>query len=135
MRLSLRAGAAIAVVLATVLNVAGVFSEEAIHWLNLFVGFAFAVLWASLVFGLLARWAGRSSTRAWLVGLACAILGVLAVVAFWSALPPVLGMAGVYLGLVAYASGRRVGAVAAAVGILAIALDAVMYATDIASRV
>jgi hypothetical protein len=46
--------AAIAVAISPLLNALGVFTEEAIHWLNLVVGFLTAAVAAAIVFGALA---------------------------------------------------------------------------------
>ena len=128
-----------AVLVSTILNAAGVFSEDEIHWLNLLLGFMFALVGALIVFGWFARRAERRPSSAWVTGLACAVLGLLLVVAFWSGLPPVLGLAGAYLGYVSYSSGlprwpRWAGVAAMITGGLAVAADIAVYIGDVASR-
>jgi ABC-type dipeptide/oligopeptide/nickel transport system permease component len=137
--LSLRGWAVVAVLLSAALNAAGVFSEEEIHWLNLALGLGFAAIAAAAVFGLVARRAYRNERSAWRTGVLLAVLALLTVPAFWSGLPPVFAVAAVALGLRALTlaqrpSSRRGGVVAVTLGGLAIALDVVAYATDIASR-
>jgi hypothetical protein len=129
-------GAAVAaVVLSTTLNAIGVFTEEDIHWLNLLIGFGVALAGAVLVFGWFARRAARRPERAWRTGLACAVVGLLLVAAFWSGLPPVFGAASVYLGVIARRSGATTwGSAAIVLGALALAADVTAYATDVASR-
>jgi hypothetical protein len=134
-----RNAAIVAVALSTGLNALGVFTEEAIHWVNLLIGFGAAVLAALVVFGWFVRRARRDPARAWRTAVVCSVLGLLAVAAFWSGLPPVLGVAGAQLGLLAHraagsTTARRLGAAAAAVGVLAVALDVVAYLTDVLSR-
>jgi hypothetical protein len=128
------AAATCGVLLATVLNAVGVFTEVEIHWVNLAVGFGLALLWTAVVFGIVARLAERTANRAAWTGCVCGVLGVLTVVAFWSALPPVLGAAAVYLGLVGRNGRRWLGAGAVVLGVAAIVLDVGAYATDVASR-
>jgi hypothetical protein len=123
--------AAIAVAISTVLNALGVFTEEAIHWLNLFIGFLSATAAALIVFGWFVRRACRPSARAWPTALVFAVLAFLTVPAFWSGLPPVFGVAAIYVGRRA---GGRTGLAAIAIGALAVAADVAAYATDIASR-
>jgi hypothetical protein len=134
MTLSRRAAAALGVAVSAVLSAVGVFTEKEIHWLNLSVGLGLALLWAVLVFGVLVRWAERSPGRAGITGVACGVVGVLAVAAFWSGLPPVLAAAAVYLGLVSHRAGRRIGIAAIVLGGAALVLDLVAYASDVASR-
>ena len=95
-------------------------------------GFGVAV---ATVLNLLGRWAERSPGRAAWVGVACGLLGVLTVAAFWAALPPVLGAAAVYLGLVGRSGGRGAGTTATVLGAAALALGVAAYAGDVASRV
>jgi hypothetical protein len=136
---SVLAPAALAVALSTVLNVVGVFSEDEIHWVNLFVGFALAVAGAAVVFGWLARRALRRGPGAWKTAIGVAVVGLLSLAAYWSNLPPILGVAAAYLG---HASrdgdstpvARRAGAVAIGLGALVLIVDVVLYATDVASR-
>jgi hypothetical protein len=129
-------GAAIAAVaLSTTLNAIGVFTEEEIHWLNLLIGFGVALAGAALVFGLFARRAARRPERAWRTGLTCGVIGLLLVAAFWSGLPPVFGVASVYLGVIARRSSAITwGSAAIVLGTLAVAADVAAYATDVASR-
>jgi hypothetical protein len=129
-----------AIVVAGLLNTAGVFSEDAIHWKNWALGFAFVAIAAAVVFGLFVRRARVNPNRAWITGLVFAVLGVLTVVAFWSGLPPVFGTAGMYLGIVSFRLGttttaNRAGAVVAVIGAAALVIDVFMFATDIATRV
>jgi hypothetical protein len=79
--------AAIAVAVSTVLNALGVFTEEAIHWLNLFIGFLTATVAAAIVFGWFVRRAvaamylgRRAQTVARRGGLAAIVVGALALV-------------------------------------------------------
>ena len=127
--------AAVSVALSELLNAAGVFSEEEIHWVNLLLGLVIASVAALVVFGLFARRAARRPASAWRVGLVFGALALLTVPAFWSGLPPVFGGAAVYLGLVSDARGmKRTGLAAVALGALAIVLDITAYASDVASR-
>lgn len=135
-RRELLAAAVAAVALSTTLNVIGVFTEEDIHWLNLLVGFIVAVAGAALIIGWFARRAARRPASAWKTGLVLSVIGLLLVAAFWSGLPPVFGVASIYLGGVARRAGATTaGTSAAALGVLAVAADVAAYATDIASRV
>jgi hypothetical protein len=63
-RPTLLEAAAIAVAISTVLNAIGVFTEEAIHWLNLFIGFIIATVAAGIVFGWFTRRASRPEVPA-----------------------------------------------------------------------
>lgn len=137
-RLGPALGAAVAI--SALLNTAGVFSEEAIHWANWMLGFAFIIVSAAIVFGVFVRRAQRSPARAWRTGLVFGLLGLLTVVAFWSGLPPVFAVAAMYLGSISYMRGerqraKRAGMIALSVGALALVLDVVFYAADIATRV
>ena len=87
-RPTLREAAAIAVAISTVLNALGVFTEEAIHWLNLFIGFLTAAVAAAIVFGWFVRRASRLAARTWPTALVFAVLALLTVPVFWSGLPP-----------------------------------------------
>lgn len=131
-------GAAIAV--SGLLNTAGVFTEDAIHWANWLLGFAFIGISAVIVFGWFVRRAIAKPDRAWRAGLVFGLLGLLTVVAFWSGLPPVFAVAGIYLGTVSLRNGttstaRLVGGGIVALGAIALVLDVVLYASDIATRV
>lgn len=124
--------AAIAVAISTVLNAVGVFTEEAIHWLNLFVGFLIAAVAAAIVFGWFARRASRPEARGWPTALVFGLLALITLPAFWSGLPPVFAVAAMYLGRRA---GGREGVAAIVLGAVALVLDLVLYAGDVASRV
>jgi CDP-diglyceride synthetase len=124
--------AAIAVAISTVLNAFGVFTEDAIHWLNLFVGFLIAAAAALIVFGWFVRRSSRPGARAWPAAIVFAVLALITVPAFWSGLPPVFGVAAIYLGR---RSRSRGGIAAIALGALALVADIGAYATDIAGRV
>jgi hypothetical protein len=124
--------AAIAVAISTVLNAIGVFTEEAIHWLNLFIGFMIATVAAAIVFGWFTRRASRPEVRGWPTALVFGLLALVTLPAFWSGLPPVFAVAAMYLGRRA---GGRAGIAAIVVGALALVLDLVLYAGDIATRV
>jgi hypothetical protein len=128
-----------AIVVAALLNTAGVFSEDVIHWVNWMLGFAFIAASAAIVFGLFVRLAGQKPASAWRAGLLLALLGLLTIPAFWSGLPPIFAFAGMYLGGVSRMEGgtrlaRRAGIVALVVGALALVLDVVFYVGDIATR-
>jgi Na+/proline symporter len=130
---------AVAIIFASVLNTLGVFTEESIHWTNWLIGFASIALAAAIVFGWFVRRAARNEGKAWRAGLVFGVLGVLTVAAFWSGLPPIFGVAAIYLGAVAHrrcADGRaRWAAVGAmSLGSLALVLDVLAYGSDIASR-
>lgn len=130
---------ALAVALSTVLNAIGVFTEDAVHWVNLLIGFIIALAAGAVVFGWFARRALRSEAKTWRTAVVCAALGLVAVPVFWSGLPPVLGGAGAFLGYIAFTSAttklaRRAGGAAIALGALAIVGDVLMYAGDVASR-
>ena len=132
----LRAAAA-AVLISTVLNALGVFTEDAIHWVNLLIGFAMALVAAALVFGLLVRRAERTPGRAAWWGLGFAVLALLTVPAFWSGLPPVFGVAAIYLGRTAWRTAEprpRAAILCVVLGVAAILADVGAYATDEASR-
>jgi hypothetical protein len=131
-RPTLLEAAAIAVAISTALNVAGVFTEEAIHWLNLLIGFLIAAAAAFIVFGLFVRRACRAGARVWPTALVLAVLGLITVPAFWSGLPPILAVAAIYLGRRA---ASRAGVAAIVIGVLALVGDVGAYATDIAGRV
>jgi hypothetical protein len=131
-RPSLLESAAIAVAISTVLNALGVFTEEAIHWLNLVIGFLIAAVAAAIVFGWFARRASRPGGRAWLTALVFATLALITVPAFWSGLPPVFAVAAIHLGR---RSGGRAGVAAIVIGGIALIADIGAYATDIASRI
>lgn len=93
---------------------------------------SFALVIAGVVFGLVAPWAtrraqGMRSNRPATAGLVASVLGVLAIVAFWSGLPIILGGAGVALGLTgkerAAEAGRgRIALAAIALGVIAVLL-------------
>ena len=92
------------------------------------------------MFGWFVRRAARNERKAWRTGLVFGVLGVLTVAAFWSGLPPIFGVAAIYLGAVAYRGGTdgtaRWAAVGAmSLGSLALVLDVIAYGSDIASRV
>jgi hypothetical protein len=77
---------------------------------------------ALLVFGLLVPWARRSATRSAGVGLALAVIGLVAIpVAFWSGMVVVVAAAGTVLGLsarhAAASAGRSAGLATTAVSI------------------
>jgi hypothetical protein len=131
-RPALLAPATIAVAISTALNALGVFTEEAIHWLNLFVGFAGAAAAAAIVFGLFVRRACRPGARTWPTAVVFGVLALLTVPVFWSGLPPVFGVAAIYLGRRA---ASRAGVAAMAIGAVALVADVAAYATDVASRV
>jgi hypothetical protein len=136
-RLGVVVGAAI--VVTALLNTAGVFSEDAIHWANWLLGFAFMAVSAAIVFGVFVRRAERKPAKAWRAGVLFALLGLLTLAAYWSGLPPIFAFAGMYLGVVAYVQGgtlvaKRAGLVSLAVGALALVLDVVLYSGDIATR-
>jgi hypothetical protein len=131
-RPSLLESAAIAVAISTVLNALGVFTEEAIHWLNLVIGFLVAVVAAAIVFGWFVRRASRPGARAWPTALVFAVLALITVPAFWSGLPPVFAVAAIYLGR---RSGGRAGLAAIVIGAIALIADVAAYGTDIASRI
>ena len=124
--------AAIAVAISTLLNALGVFTEDAIHWLNLVIGFLIAAVAAAVVFGWFVRRACRPGARAWPTALVFAVLALITVPAFWSGLPPVFAVAAIYLGRRA---ANRAGLAAIVVGALALLADVGAYATDIAGRV
>ena len=130
---------ALAIISASVLNTLGVFTEDAIHWTNWLIGFASIALAAAIVFGWFVRRAARHEGTAWRAGLVFGVLGVLTVAAFWSGLPPIFGVAAIYLGALAYrgetdgiARWAAVGAMS--LGSLALVLDVIAYGSDIASR-
>lgn len=75
------------------------------------------VVWA-FVFGWYAPRA-QSPARA---GLVASLLGLVSVAAFWSALPLLLGAAGIVFGVQGAPAARRIGLAAVALGSLAIAL-------------
>jgi small-conductance mechanosensitive channel len=124
--------AAIGVAISTVLNAPGVFTEDAIHWLNLVIGFVIAAVAAAIVFGWFVRRACRPGARAWPTALVFAVLALITVPAFWSGLPPVFAVAAIYLGR---RSASHAGLAAIVLGVLAVAGDVGAYATDIAGRV
>jgi hypothetical protein len=125
--------AAVAIAISTTLNAVGVFTEEDIHWVNLFMGFASAVIAAAVVFGVVVRRVMHEPRRAAWWGVVFGALGIVTVVAFWSGLPPVFGVAAIYLGRTVQT--RSYPALAAtALGIVALVADVVAYATDVASR-
>jgi Na+/proline symporter len=130
---------AIAIIFASVLNTVGVFTEDAIHWTNWLIGFAIIALGAVIVFGWFVRRAARNERKAWRAGLVFGVLGVLTVAAFWSGLPPIFGVAAIYLGAVAHGvrtegPGRWAAVGAMSLGSLALVLDLLAYGSDIASR-
>jgi hypothetical protein len=131
-RPTLLEAATIGVAISTVLNALGVFTEEAIHWLNLLIGFLIAAVAAAVVFGWFVRRASRPGARAWPTALVFAVLALITVPAFWSGLPPVFAVAAIYLGRRA---ASRAGVAAIALGALALVADVGAYATDIAGRV
>jgi hypothetical protein len=124
--------AVIAVAISTLLNALGVFTEDAIHWLNLVIGFLIAAVAAAVVFGWFVRRACRPGVRAWPTALVFAVLALITVPAFWSGFSPVFAVAAIYLGRRA---ASRAGLAAIVVGALALLADAGAYATDIAGRV
>jgi hypothetical protein len=138
-RPSILVAGTIAVSISSVLNALGVFTEEAIHWFNLFIGLAAYTAAALVVFGWFVRRACRPEARAWPTALVFALLALLTVPAFWSGLPPIFGVAAIYVGSVARekdaVSAKRAGLIAIVIGLLAIALDIAAFATDIARRV
>ena len=132
--------AGVAIIFASVLNTLGVFTEDAIHWTNWLIGFASIALAAAIVFGWFVRRAARNERKAWRTGLVFGVLGVLTVAAFWSGLPPIFGVAAIYLGAVAYrgetdGTARWAAVGAMSLGSLALVLDVIAYGSDIASRV
>lgn len=70
------------------------------------------------------------SNRPAVVGLACSILGLLLVVAFWSGLPIVLGTAGALLGRGARTTGGGLALAAVIIGVAAIVLDLLGFLVD-----
>jgi hypothetical protein len=139
--ITLRVAAAVAVAVSQALNALGVFSEEAIHWLNLVFGMAIAIAAATVVFGWFARRAQRDSRRAWRTGVILALLGILTLPAFWSGLPPIFGVAAIFLGLIAAtgesgrgSTARRGGIAAVVLGVAAVGLDVALTVGDVVSR-
>lgn len=136
----LRTAAAVAVAIALIQNTLGVFTEVEIHWTNWLLGFLIVGVAAAVVFGRFVRRASGSATKSWRTGLVLAVFGLLTVAAFWSWLPPIFGVAAMYLGFAAYqrgtsATARRAGIGVVILGVLAIVLDVAVFADDIASRV
>jgi Na+/proline symporter len=132
--------AAVAVIFASILNTLGVFTEDAIHSTNWLIGFASIALAAAIVFGWFVRRSARNAHKAWRAGLVLGVLSVLSVAAFWSGLPPIFGVAAIYLGAVAYrgqtnGTARWAGISAMSLGSLALILDVLAYGSDIASRI
>ncbi|MFL6030648.1 MAG: hypothetical protein ACJ74D_11520 [Gaiellaceae bacterium] len=134
------ARAAVAAIgISVVLNTIGVFTEDEIHWVNLLIGAVVAVVAALVVFGLLVRRvAGKPSEAAWW-GVGLGLFGIfVAGAAFWSQLPPVLGLAAIYLGRTAWGDGTkgpsRTAIAAVVLGILTVLADVAAYAADVATR-
>ena len=91
------------------------------------------------MFGWFVRRAERRPMKAWATGVICAVLGLLLVAAFWSGLPPILGIAGMYLGYISYHTRQprwpRWGGVSAlTIGGIAVVTDVAIYVSDISSR-
>ena len=88
------------------------------------------VVAAAIVFGwVVPRWSDRPKAAG--VGLGLSIAGLVFVLAFWSGLPPVLGVGGILLGQAARARGRGGMATAAiTVGTLALVSDVAIYVMD-----
>ncbi len=104
-------------------------SDGALRELTTIVGLTLAA--AAVVFGLvLPRVLG--SRRAASVGLVLSVLGLLLVAVFWSGLTPTFAIGGIVLGAAARRSNLRatVGAVAMAVGSLALVGYAAVYVAD-----
>ncbi len=90
---------------------------------------------ALVVFGVVVRRGLKRESAAW-TGLVLSVLGLLAIAAFWSGLPPVLAAGGILLGWVsrdASRYGRVVAWAAIVIGAVAIVGDVVVYVGDIAS--
>ena len=91
----------------------------------------------TLVFGVFVRRAARRPPRAAWWGVGFGVLGLVTVPAFWSGLPPVFGVAAIFLGRVAWTRAEprpRAGLAAVVIGVTAILADVFAYATDVASR-
>lgn len=89
------------------------------------------VLAAVIVFGWLVRQTFRSGAFGG-TGLILAVLGLVSLLIFWSGLPPILGLAGAFLGWVGRE--RRKGNLAMAalvVGVLVLVADLLIYIQDL----
>jgi hypothetical protein len=86
---------------------------------------------ALVVFGLVVRRGLRKESAAW-TGLALSALGVLAIAAFWSGLPPVLAGGGILLGWVSRdaSRGRAAAWSAICVGTFALIADLALYVSS-----
>ena len=128
-----------AIAIAAVLNAIGVFTEDDIHWVNLLIGGAVAAVGALVVFGLLVRRVARTPGKAVWWGVGLGLFGIfVAGAAYWSQLPPVLGLAAIYLGRTVQGGQTneppRPATAAVVLGVLAVLADIAAYAADVASR-
>jgi hypothetical protein len=91
----------------------------------------FSAVAVALVFGLAVSRL-QASSRAGLVGLILAVLGLLTVVVFWAGVTPALAVGGIMLGLCARRLGRGagLGTAAVVVGALAVAGYLAIYVGD-----
>jgi hypothetical protein len=120
--------AAVSVVLAAGLAALGTFGGSGNNDLGEYlVVVTISALAAVIVFGGVVRHTERSGKYA-RNGMALSVLAVLSVFVFWTGLPPILGLAGLYLG-----SQQRdsLGLGAVAVGALAVFGDTVVYFVDV----
>jgi hypothetical protein len=86
---------------------------------------------AALVFGWVVRRGLRKDSAAW-TALGLSVLGLLAIAAFWSGLPPVLAVGGIVLGWASRDAARARWAALAAigVGVLALVADVAVFLQD-----
>ncbi len=133
-RSAIAPAAIITVIAATVLAAFGSFADGTDggeHSVGEFlVVVAFILVAAGVVFGLVVpRFLDRPSAAG--VGLGLSIAALVLVMAFWSGLPPVLGVGGILLGKAARDRGRGGLATAAiTVGALALVADVAIYVAD-----
>jgi hypothetical protein len=123
--------AAIAVAVAAALAAWGTFSGDGNDAGEYLVVLAVIGVAAVVVFGWFVPRSFRSGAFG-LTGLILASAGLVSVVIFWSGLPPILGLAGAFLGWVGRERRRdNLATAALVVGVLALVADLLIYIQDL----
>jgi hypothetical protein len=125
--------AVLAIGMAAVLAAWGTFGEGAYEASDYLIVLAIIGVAAAVVFGWVVP-RGLRKESAGATAITQSVLGVLAIVVFWSGLPPVLAGGGIVLGLAGWSarSGAWLCRTAVVVGLFALAADLVVYVQDMA---
>jgi hypothetical protein len=119
--------AVLSVILAAALAAWGTFGGSGDNGVGEYlVVVAISAVAAAIVFGAVVPWTERAGTYA-RNGVILSVLAILSVFVFWTGLPPILGLGGLYLG-----SQQRdaLGLAAVALGALAVFGDVAVYIVD-----